>query len=106
MLYFNIANRSTPIPKAYPEYFLLSILQRSKTLLSTIPQPITSSHPVYLQRLHPFPLQLHDTSISAEGSVKGKKEGRKRIRVCSPNISLAKKSSVCFKSANDTFSSI
>ena len=44
-------------------------------------------------------------STSALGSVKGKYDGRKRIRDL-PNISLVKYNKVCFRSANDTFLSI
>jgi predicted DNA-binding protein (MmcQ/YjbR family) len=46
----------------------------------------------------------HWNTISADGSVKGKKEGRNLIFVFSPYISLAKNCKVCFKSANETFS--
>ena len=72
-----------------------------------MPQPMISSQPVPLQTLQPFPPQrLHDTSISAEGSVKGKYEGRRRIEASSPNISFAKYRSDCLRSANETPSSI
>ena len=65
--------RSIPIPKAKPEYFFGSMLQFSRTLGSTIPQPMISSHPEYLHTLHPLPLQIvHHTSSAAEGSVNGK----------------------------------
>src|SRR5210317_1325981 len=98
--------RSIPIPKAKPVYFLLSILQSSSTFGSTIPQPNISSQPVYLQTLQPLPPQIVQlTSISALGSVKGKYDGRNLIFVSAPNNSFAKCSKVCFKSANETFSS-
>jgi len=46
--------------------------QLSNTFGSTIPQPNISIHPEYLQILQPLPLhKLHETSISADGSVKG-----------------------------------
>ena len=65
--------RSMPMPKANPEYFFESIPLVSSTLGSTMPQPMISSQPVPLQTGHPFPPQrLHETSTSAEGSVKGK----------------------------------
>ena len=57
-----------------------------------------------LQKLQPVPPQrLQEISISALGSVKGKYEGRKRILVSLPNISLAKNKRACLRSANDTF---
>ena len=40
------------------------------------------------------------------GSVKGKYDGRIRMAVCSPKSSLAKNSSDCFRSANETPSSM
>ena len=106
MPYFSMVMRSIPIPKAKPVYFLLSMLQASRTFGSTIPQPRISSQPVYLQTLQPSPPQIEQlTSISADGSVNGKYEGRKRICDFSPKSSRAKYSKVCFRSANDTFSS-
>src|SRR5690554_1192544 len=104
--YRSMAIRSIPIPNANPVYLLLSMLQDSRTLGSTIPQPNISSQPEYLQTLHPLPPQIEQlTSISALGSVNGKYEGRRRICVSSPKRSLAKYSKVCLRSANDTFSS-
>jgi hypothetical protein len=106
-LYFNMAIRSIPIPKAKPVYLSGSILQLLKTAGSTIPQPIISTQPVYLQMLQPSPPQSEqEMSISAEGSVKGKYDGLSLMRVSCPNISLAKYNNVWRKSANDTFSSI
>ena len=79
------------MPKANPEYFSGSIPLAFSTFGSTMPQPMISSHPVPLQTGHPLPPQrLHETSTSAEGSVKGKYDGRMRITVCSPKTSLAK----------------
>src|SRR5690554_163455 len=99
--------RSIPIPKAYPEYISLSILQFLSTLGSTIPHPSISTQPVCLQNGHPLPPHiLHEISISALGSVNGKYEGLRRIFVSSPNISLAKKRSACFRSAKETSLSI
>ena len=78
--------------------------QASNTFGSTIPQPNISTHPVCLQNEHPFPPhKLQDMSISADGSVKGKYEGRRRIFVSGPNISYAKNSNACIKSAKETF---
>ena len=46
-----------------------------------------SIQPVRLQALHPSPPHSwQETSTSAEGSVKGKKEGRKRVRVRGPAL--------------------
>ena len=99
--------RSIPMPKANPEYFPGSMLFAVSTFGSTMPQPMISSQPVPLQTAQPLPPQrLHDTSTSADGSVKGKYEGRMRMAVCSPKISLAKYSSDCFMSANETPSSM
>src|ERR1700759_1954311 len=89
--YFKLAIRSIPIPKAKPVYFLLSMPQFSKTFGSTIPQPKISTQPLYLHMLQPEPLQMvHDTSISADGSVNGKYDGRKRTCVPSPYNSCTK----------------
>src|SRR5690606_23689384 len=99
--------RSIPIPNAKPVYTSGSMPDASNTFGSTIPQPKISSHPVYLQTLQPFELQIvHETSTSALGSVNGKYEGRRRIFAFSPKSDFAKYSNVCFKSANDTFLSI
>ena len=80
-----------PIPKAKPVYSCESIPHCSNTLGSTMPEPAISTQPEYLQTLQPFPLQIKQViSISAEGSVNGKYEGRYRTFVSCPNISLAK----------------
>src|SRR5690606_34292816 len=69
--------RSTPNPKANPIFSSLSKPTCRITLGCTIPHPSTSNHPVSLQTRHPFPLHITQAiSISAEGSVKGKKDGR------------------------------
>ena len=60
--YLSIAILSTPSPNARPLYFSESILQFSKTIGFTIPQPRISSH---------FP-ESDNISTSAEGSVNGK----------------------------------
>src|SRR5690606_3031927 len=89
--YFKLVIRSIPIPKAKPEYFLLSIPQFSNTFGSTIPQPKISTHPEPLHKLQPAPLQIEqEISISAEGSVNGKYDGRKRTLVPSPYNSCTK----------------
>ena len=66
--------RSIPRPNANPEYFEESISQFSRTLGFTTPHPRISNH-----------LSPNRTSTSAEGSVNGKYEGRKRNFVSSPN---------------------
>ena len=77
--------RSTPMPKAKPEYTLLSMPHISSTLGFTMPQPSTSIQPVPLQTRQPLPWQLKQVkSTSALGSVKGKKEGRKRTSISWP----------------------
>ena len=64
-----------------------------------MPEPRISSHPVALQMRQPAPLQPKQrTSTSAEGSVNGKKDGRKRIRLSAPNSSRANSSSVPLRS--------
>src|ERR1700761_7293948 len=89
--YFRLAILSIPMPKAKPVYTLLSTPQFSKTLGSTMPQPNISTQPLYLHILQPEPLQIvHDTSISADGSVNGKYDGRKRTLVPSPYNSCTK----------------
>src|SRR5206468_3283888 len=52
------AGRSIPIPNANPVYLLLSILQLSKTLGCTMPQPNISTQPVCLQMRQPLPPQI------------------------------------------------
>src|SRR5690606_25847620 len=89
--YLRLVIRSIPIPKAKPLYFLLSIPQFSSTLGSTIPQPRISTQPDPLHKLHPAPLHIvQEMSISAEGSVNGKYDGRNRTLVPSPYSSCTK----------------
>ena len=61
--YLSMAILSIPNPKANPENLDGSILQFSKTLGFTIPQPKISSQLL---------LPSNKTSTSADGSVKGK----------------------------------
>src|SRR5476651_2534305 len=83
--YFKLAILSIPIPNAKPVYLVLSMPQFSNTLGSTMPQPNISTQPLYLHILQPAPLQIvQETSISADGSVNGKYDGRKRTLVPSP----------------------
>ena len=52
-----------------------------------MPEPRISSQPDCLQKRQPSPPHLkHSTSTSAEGSVNGKNDGRKRSRERGPNI--------------------
>src|SRR5699024_252044 len=96
--------RSGPIPKANPVYSFGSYPAISNTLGCTMPAPKISIHPDFLQTEHPSPLQtLHEISISTDGSVKGKKLGRKRISRSSPKIFFANKFNVPFKSLIRTF---
>ena len=65
-----------------------------------------SRHPIALVRNEIVEVFSHLGYTVADGSVKGKYEGRMRMAVCSPKISLAKYSSDCFMSANETPSSM
>ena len=65
------------MPKAKPQYFSLSILQFSKTIGFTIPQPNISNHSFDSDRI----------STSADGSVKGKYDGLNLIFALLPNKS-------------------
>src|SRR5690349_24500366 len=63
-----------------------------------MPDPRISIHPVFLQPEHPVPWQSwHSTSISADGSVNGKKLGRNLVFVF-PKKRFAKFTSVAFRS--------
>src|SRR5689334_2888477 len=96
-----IAMRAGPIPQAKPVKRSLSTPQFSSTAGCTMPEPRISIHPVCLQVGRPAPLQIwHCTSISAEGSVKGKKDGRNRTRVSDVKNRRAKVASVALKSTN------
>lgn len=64
--------RSTPRPKANPEYFFASILTHSKTFGWTSPAPPISISRVFLQIEHPVVQNGHEISISIPGSTNGK----------------------------------
>src|SRR6266540_4315989 len=96
-----IAMRSGPMPQAKPVYFSGSTPQFSSTAGCTIPDPRISIHPVCLQAGQPLPLQSwHCTSISAEGSVNGKYDGRNRTAVSRVKKRRAKVASVALRSTN------
>src|ERR1019366_2624557 len=100
------AMRSIPTPKAKPEYFSGSILTPERTLGFTIPAPKSSIQPEFLHVGQPAPLQTQqETSIWAEGSVNGKKDGRKRLLTVGAKSFCANWASVPFKSANEIPSS-
>ena len=64
-----------------------------------MPQPRISIQPVPLHAGQPLPWQSwHSTSISAEGSVNGKKEGRNRTLVVGEKNRWAKWVSVALRS--------
>src|SRR5207245_9993279 len=64
-----------------------------------MPEPRISIQPVCLHVGQPVPPQIwHCTSISAEGSVKGKNDGRKRTGVSAAKKRRAKVASVALKS--------
>lgn len=67
---------------------------------------MTSSQPVCLHTRQPLPLQItHWMSTSAEGSVKGKKDGRKRTSSCFSKKARRNSSMVPLRSAKLTPSS-
>ncbi len=71
-----------------------------------MPQPRISIQPVPLQAGQPVPWHSwHSTSISAEGSVNGKKEGRNRTLVVGVKNRCAKWTNVAFRSTNEIPSS-
>src|SRR5213075_631265 len=89
------------MPHANPVYFSLSTLQLSSTAGCTIPEPRISIQPVCLQAAHPDPPQIwHCTSISAEGSVNGKYDGRNLTLVVGEKMRRANVASVALKSTN------
>ena len=107
MLYLSSAMRSTPMPNANPEYFLESMPHMSSTFGLTMPAPSTSIQPVPLHIRQPSPWQFAQVrSTSADGSVNGKNDGRKRVRMPSPYIWRANSSSVPFRSPMVMFSSM
>src|SRR3712207_9328440 len=68
-----------------------------------MPLPSTSSQPVLLHTRHPLPPhEVHEMSTSADGSVNGKNEGRKRVRVSEPKKAFTNASSVPLSSAKLT----
>src|SRR3569833_3241887 len=70
-----------------------------------MPQPRISTQPVCLHVAQPAPLQMrHATSISALGSVNGKKLGRKRVFVSPKNL-FAKFASVALRTTKEIPSS-
>ena len=104
--YRSIAIRCGPIPNAHPVYFSESTLQFSSTAGCTIPHPRISIQPVPLHAGQPLPWQSwHSTSISAEGSVNGKNDGRNRVLVVGPKNRCAKWISVALRSTNEIPSS-
>ena len=71
-----------------------------------MPEPRISSQPDCPQTRQPAPAQAKQrTSTSAEGSVNGKNDGRKRIAAPGPNISRAKSSSVPLRSPMEILAS-
>src|SRR2546425_2887473 len=97
----SIAMRSGPMPHAKPVYFSLSTLQFSSTAGCTMPEPRISIQPVCLQAAQPEPPQIwHCTSISADGSVNGKYDGRNRTFVAGEKMRRANVASVALKSTN------
>src|SRR3972149_227286 len=89
-----------PTPNANPDMIVGSYPAETGPLGSTTPHPSNSIHPVPLQTRQPDPSQAkHDTCISADGSVNGKKCGRKRTLLPEPKNALAKYSSVPLRSA-------
>src|SRR5207302_5773080 len=94
-----MAMRAGPMPQANPEYRSLETPQFSSTAGCTMPEPRISIQPVCLQVAHPAPLQIwHCTSISADGSVNGKNDGRNRTRVSAVKKRRAKVARVALKS--------
>src|SRR6266550_3877029 len=97
----SIAMRSGPMPHAKPVYFSLSTLQFSSTAGWTMPEPRISIQPVCLQAAQPEPPQIwHCTSISADGSVNGKYDGRNRTLVVGEKMRRTNVASVALKSTN------
>src|SRR4051812_33322277 len=91
------------MPKANPVTCFGSYPAPLKTLGCTIPEPSTSSHPVFLHTRHPLPPHFtHEISTSADGSVNGKNDGRNRVLVPTPKNASTNAASVPFSSANVT----
>src|SRR4029079_11756944 len=86
------------MPNAQPLYTAGSSPQLRSTRGSTMPQPRISIQPVCEQVGQPPPPQAAQvTSTSAEGSVKGKNEGRSRTSVVGEKSRLQNASSVPFR---------
>src|ERR1700730_14755491 len=84
-----------PKPKAKPEYSSGSMPTALNTLGSTIPQPPSSIQPDPEQVRHPLPSQIGQvTSNSADGSGKGKNDGRSRECMPGPKKVVVKASMV------------
>src|SRR5947209_923744 len=101
----SIAIRSGPMPHANPVYFSLSTLQFSSTAGCTMPEPRISIQPVPLQAAQPEPPPpppqiWHCTSISADGSVNGKYDGRNRTFVVGEKMRRANAASIDLRSTN------
>ncbi len=78
MPYFSIAIRSMPMPKAKPCHSAGSTPAAASTFGCTMPEPRISSHDSPSPIFSCPPDQSQRMSTSAEGSVKGKCEARKR----------------------------
>ena len=99
MLYLSMATLSIPMPKANPVYFSGSYPAFSYTFGLIMPAPRISIHPVLLHTLQPFPPHItQDISISALGSVKGKKLGLSLTFVSGPKTLWMKSSSIPLRS--------
>src|SRR4029079_18276617 len=97
--------RAGPWPNANPVDRSLSTPAASMTLGCTIPEPRISIQPVPLQVGQPAPPHTpHCTSISADGSVNGKNDGRNRV-LDAPKNSSANRLSVALRSTKLTPSS-
>ncbi|MNV54889.1 hypothetical protein D3C71_1471030 [compost metagenome] len=79
MPYFSMAMRSRPMPQAKPWYSSGSSPPERSTFGWTMPQPRISIQSVPSPNLTIGPERSHWISTSKDGSVKGKKDGRKRI---------------------------
>ena len=102
-----MAVRSRPMPKAQPDHSSGLMPAISSTRGWIIPAPSSSIQPSPLQVEQPAPPHLwHCTSISQDGSVKGKWWGRNRVAVPGPNSCSASRFRVPFRSAMVTFLSM
>jgi hypothetical protein len=79
------ARRSMPKPKAKPVHTSVSYPTLRSTLGCTIPHPPSSTQPVCPHVRQPSPLHTTQvTSNSADGSVNGKYDGRRREDMPAP----------------------